>query len=213
MVYCTGLGIVDGNLDVSTPSPATPPAVKNQVSVTLGGVAAPVSFADPFTGLALDPRWTLSDPAAHIVASRSGLSLTPSATASQAQSGASDTTALMQLAQPGDSALSVRVAPGATGEAGLVIYLDASDWVTLLATHGGAVTFCAMAWQQAAPCVKQTAPLAADGSLWLRITRAGVSFTAAASADGGPGLVIGAGCGGEANASASDTQPERPIRR
>ncbi len=158
---------------------------------SLGHVAPPVSFGDSFTGLALDSRWTPTDPAARTVASKSGLRLTPSASTAQT-GGAGALAALTQLALPGDGEMSVRVTPGATGSAGLVLYLDSSDWVTLLASNGGKVTFCAMAWQQEAPCAKQTVAPTADGSLWLRITRAGVTYTAAASADDQTWTTIGA---------------------
>jgi len=155
---------------------------------SLGHVAPPVSFADSFTGLALDSRWTPTDPAARTAASKRGLVLTPSASSAQ---GASDMAALTQLGQPGDGAVSARVTPGKTGAAGLVMYLDANDWVTLLANDNGNVTFCAMAWQQEAPCAKQTAALATDGSLWLRITRVGAAYTASASADGQTWATVG----------------------
>jgi len=178
----TALLLPNGAAAQASPTPTTPPTW-----YSLGHIAPPVSFADSFTGGALDARWTATDPAAHAVATKGGLRLTPSAPTD----GASAFAALTQLAQPGDSATSVRVTPGATGSAGLVLYLDGSDWVTLLATDGGKVTFCAMAWQQETPCAKRTTTPAADGSLWLRISRVGVAYTAATSADGQTWVTVG----------------------
>ena len=51
VVYCTGLGAVEGALDVSMPAPSTPPKVINPVTLTIGGVAVPVSFAGLVPGL------------------------------------------------------------------------------------------------------------------------------------------------------------------
>jgi trimeric autotransporter adhesin len=51
VIYCTGLGAVDSSLDVSSPAPSNPPSLKNPVTVTIGGVTAPVSFAGLVTGM------------------------------------------------------------------------------------------------------------------------------------------------------------------
>jgi uncharacterized protein (TIGR03437 family) len=51
VIYCTGLGAVEGSLDVSMPAPSTPTKVMNNVSLTIGGVAVPVSFAGLVPGL------------------------------------------------------------------------------------------------------------------------------------------------------------------
>ena len=51
VVYCTGLGAVDGSPDVSLPAASNPPAVTNPVSITLGTVAVQPSFAGLVPGL------------------------------------------------------------------------------------------------------------------------------------------------------------------
>jgi uncharacterized protein (TIGR03437 family) len=54
VIYCTGLGAVNGTVDVTKPAPANPPAVTNAVSVKIGGVTVNPSFAGlapGFTGI------------------------------------------------------------------------------------------------------------------------------------------------------------------
>jgi uncharacterized protein (TIGR03437 family) len=54
IIYCTGLGAVNGTANASLPAPSTPLALQNPVSVTIGGLAANVSLAGVvpgFTGL------------------------------------------------------------------------------------------------------------------------------------------------------------------
>jgi uncharacterized protein (TIGR03437 family) len=51
VVYCTGLGTVDGTQDVSMPAPANPPNVTNPVSVTIGSVTVQPSLAGLVAGL------------------------------------------------------------------------------------------------------------------------------------------------------------------
>jgi uncharacterized protein (TIGR03437 family) len=51
VIYCTGLGAVEGSLDVSMPAPSTPTKVMNDPSLMIGGVAVPVSFAGLVPGL------------------------------------------------------------------------------------------------------------------------------------------------------------------
>ncbi len=45
MIYCTGLGAVGPGLDPSQPAPSPGPAVQSPVTLTIGGVAVPVSSA------------------------------------------------------------------------------------------------------------------------------------------------------------------------
>jgi len=45
VIYCTGLGAVNGTVDVTQPAPANPAAVASPVTVKIGGVSATVSSA------------------------------------------------------------------------------------------------------------------------------------------------------------------------
>ncbi len=170
----------------TTPTP-TPDANGNTSMpwLSLGEVMAPLSFADRFTGKTLDAHWTLTDPTAQITASSQGIHLQPSApTYENGQAtGQQALAALLQRARAGDGALSVQVTPGTTGAAGLILYLDQTDWATLLTDRAGVVTFCAMVWGQAHPCATKTVTPAESGALWLKLTRKGVNYLAAASAD------------------------------
>ena len=51
VVYCTGLGTVEGTQDVSMPAPSNPPNVTNPVSVTIGSVTVQPSLAGLVAGL------------------------------------------------------------------------------------------------------------------------------------------------------------------
>jgi uncharacterized protein (TIGR03437 family) len=53
VIYCSGLGAVDGSVGAGTLSPSSPPAaVRDAVRVTIGGLEAPVSFAGLTPGFA-----------------------------------------------------------------------------------------------------------------------------------------------------------------
>ena len=51
VVYCTGLGTVEGTQDVSMPAPSNPPNVTNPVSVMIGSVTVQPSLAGLVAGL------------------------------------------------------------------------------------------------------------------------------------------------------------------
>jgi uncharacterized protein (TIGR03437 family) len=51
VIYCTGLGAVNGTVDVTQPAPANPPSVSSPVTVKIGGVSASVSFAGLASGV------------------------------------------------------------------------------------------------------------------------------------------------------------------
>ena len=52
LIYCTGLGAVTPALDPSQPAPSPAPIVQNPVTITLGGMAVPVSSAALVPGYA-----------------------------------------------------------------------------------------------------------------------------------------------------------------
>ncbi|MGE5333993.1 MAG: CHAP domain-containing protein [Nitrososphaerota archaeon] len=144
--------------------------------VRLGAVPAATTFSDTFTSSSLDTRWTRSDASIRTKAANKGLVLVP---------GSHGVGALLQAAVPGDSALTVHVAkPSAApagGSVGLVLYQDDGDWLTLTVDRAGVVRLCAMEQQKAQPCL--TGKVNSGSSVWLRIQRSGITFTASTSAD------------------------------
>jgi regulation of enolase protein 1 (concanavalin A-like superfamily) len=161
----------------------TPPAQPHWLS--LGALTLSPAFGDTFAGQSLDARWTLAGAGARAALADGRLTLSAAA-GSQA--------ALLQGAQPGNASITVRVtlpvAPTAA-RAGLALYLDDGDWVTLLAGTDDSVQLCAQAWQKAAPCQSRTVSVAAGQSVWLRLARSGDTFTADASADGATWASVG----------------------
>jgi regulation of enolase protein 1 (concanavalin A-like superfamily) len=166
-----------------TTAPATP---AQPHWVGLGALTLSPAFGDTFAAQSsLDARWTLAGAGARAALADGGLTLSAAA-GSQA--------ALLQGAQPGNASETVRVTLPATStaaRAGLALYLDDGDWVTLLAAPDGSVQLCAQAWQKAAPCQSRAVSAAAVQSVWLRLTRSGDTFTAEASADGATWASVG----------------------
>lgn len=160
-----------------------PAAVAGAGSVVAGTVPAPFSFADPFAGGALDPRWTITGAQPNTVAVVSGaLALTASQSSSE--------TAAMQGAPASGFSLTVRVTPGAPwpagAQAGVRLALDNWNMVTLAVASGGRVTLCPVVNGQAAACDTATIshPANADQGVYLRISSAGDLVSASVSADG-----------------------------
>ncbi len=112
--------------------------------LTVGSVATEPAFADTLLERAIDPRWALSGAHARFEPSRSGLRLLPSS---------DGIGALLQTADGGESALSVYVMlpAKASGRAGLVLYTDDNDWLTVLADPSGHISLCARAWADVGP--------------------------------------------------------------
>jgi hypothetical protein len=147
------------------------------VWVSAGRVALGVNFDDAFARQSLDARWTLVGPHAQTRGSSGGLALTAPAGAA----------ALLQSVPPGDTLmLGVTVTlpphPTATLSAGLLLYLDDGDWLTL-ALQRGQVALCGVAWGETTPCVTQAlkAPMR---TIALRLSRDTDGYTAAFSLDG-----------------------------
>ncbi|HST88870.1 MAG TPA: hypothetical protein VLJ14_10860, partial [Ktedonobacterales bacterium] len=164
--------------------PATPPAQPHWLS--LGALTLAPAFGDTFAASSLDARWMLTGAGARAALADGMLALNAAA-GSQA--------ALLQGAQPGDASVTVQVtalpAFPANARAGLALYLDDGDWVTLLAGTDGSVQLCVQAWQKAVPCQSRAVSATASQSVWLRLTRAGDTFTAETSADGATWASVG----------------------
>jgi hypothetical protein len=165
----------------------TPVKAKNPWLAAGNVAAAMPAFSDPLTGTTMDGRWQLRTPKAQSTAKTDGLRLVPNK---------QGVASLTQGALPDDATLTVRVSAFNTlasgAHAGLVFYLDDADWMTLTVDGGGTVALCAMAWQQAVPCISQEHVASAkDRSVWLRVLRTEDTFTAMASTDGTSWRTIG----------------------
>ncbi|HEV8194033.1 MAG TPA: hypothetical protein VGP82_21510, partial [Ktedonobacterales bacterium] len=175
----------------------TPANAKNPWLMAGNVAAAMPAFSDPLTGTTIDGRWQLRTLQAQSTARQDGVRLVPNA---------HGVASLTQAALPGDATLTVTISAFETlasgAHAGLVLYLDDADWMTLTVDGGGTVALCAMAWQQAVPCISQKHGAGAkDRSVWLRVLRTGDTYTAMASTDGSSWRNIG-----QWTPSASDSQ-------
>jgi hypothetical protein len=147
--------------------------------VSAGTVAGAQSFPDTFTGPVLAAEWVPVGGAPGGAAGQVSLA---------APSGAG-TTALLQKAPSGDATIetSVRLPqkPAAPMRAGLLLSLDAANWLTLAVAANSQVSLCAQAWGATPAChsVDMSSTLATNHSVALKLTRSGDTYTAAASAD------------------------------
>jgi hypothetical protein len=141
------------------------------------------AFSDPFDGTSLDARWYAG---ARVRVSGHGAMLAPARDA---------VGVLLQGGNTGDGVLTVQTTlpahPASGTAAGLVMYLDSGDWVTLLADGSGRVSFCAAAWQNASPCATQMPKRGATHMLWLKIQRQGTTFVGLTSLDNATWTLVG----------------------
>lgn len=160
-------------LTVSKPSGADNPWLD------VGGISGAAAFADALNSTAVDGRWYLAGVGADAAPSAHGLRLA---------AGNAGAAALLQSANSGDGSVQVQItlppASRADAAGGLVLYLDGSDWLTLLVNGSGRLSFCATANQTMAPCQVTTIKrLPTKRTLWLRVTRASGHFTGEYSTD------------------------------
>ncbi|HEU5440006.1 MAG TPA: CHAP domain-containing protein [Ktedonobacterales bacterium] len=151
-----------------------------------GRVAPAMSFSDPLTGAAIDARWNRVGTRAQVHEDQHGVALA-------AQDGAA---VLLQNAPEGNGTTSVTVTlpahPAAGMKAGLVLYLDDGDWLTLTVDRDGQVGLCGASWNQATPCVYQQVRLGGNHTITLRVVRTDAGFEGQASLDGAAWRTIGA---------------------
>jgi hypothetical protein len=174
-------GSIDGlqallpDVSTSSPSMAVAPAW-----YSLGAVVSGSAFNDPLTASVVNADWSQLGAGAKARPGGSGLSLVP---------GQAGVAALLQQAAPGDTALTVQLAipthlDRAT-KAGLVLYLDDGDWLTLVFDGSGQASMCVTAGQAAAPCTPMPVVLSAKTTtLWLRVERRGELYSGETSIDG-----------------------------
>jgi hypothetical protein len=146
-----------------------------------GAAPGPDSFADPFQSPTLDPRWLLEASSNGARLSAGGVALEPAA--------APGRTLLLEGAPAGDLQMTVQVTLPAfaagTTQAGVVLYLDDGDWLSLGVGRSGGASFCPVAWGKTFPCQSIPVPGAALAhGVYLRVERYGSVFTGLVSADG-----------------------------
>jgi hypothetical protein len=146
---------------------------------SLGAVVTGSAFNDLLTASVVDTGWSQLGAGAKAWPGGSGLSLVP---------GPAGVAALLQQAAPGDTALTVQLAlpthRDRAAKAGLVLYLDDGDWLTLVFDGSGQATMCVTAGQQTAPCTPMPVALTANATLWLRVERRGELYSGETSVDG-----------------------------
>jgi hypothetical protein len=142
----------------------------------VGAIPAAATFSDSFTASRLDIRWTRSDASVRANLDANGLTLIPDT---------QGVGALTQAASAGDMTLTLAIArPGTlshSASAGMVLYQDDGDWLTLTVDGAGVVRLCPMVQQTAQPCA--TGKVNASAVVWLSIQRVGDTFMALASYD------------------------------
>jgi regulation of enolase protein 1 (concanavalin A-like superfamily) len=157
--------------------------------IQAGTLPASTSFSDAFVLPTLDSRWLPLDvPSAARIASGT-LSLPPAVSPDRAE--------LLQTAPGGDFALTARVALPAGQRsdvrAGLILYLDDADWLTLAVDPTGVATLCPVAWNEPAACLASTPIAGATTSrgVLLKLTRTGDTFTGQVSTNGAHWVTAG----------------------
>lgn len=169
------------SVSITTPSGAGNPWMD------LGNVAGAAPFADSLTATTVDQRWYLAGTSAAATPSTKGVRLA---------AGSAGVAALLQSSAPGDASVQVSVSLPASGgadtAAGLVLYLDGSDWLTFTANSAGRVSLCATAHEVTAPCQGTTLKaLPASRTLWLRVARASGYLVGTYSTDGQNWVMVG----------------------
>ena len=155
--------------------------------VTLGTMPPVATFNDSFTSPSLDDRWNHMGSGFSAQESSGGLRLTSSAGSAGA---------LLQSAAPSDTAIEVRVTPSSgnnsTQRAGLMVYLDDGDWMTLTVDAQGHASYCVVVAGSANPC--STIQIGSHGAsrvVWLQIARSDATYSALVSPDQGGWAQVG----------------------
>lgn len=189
-------------------STLSPPRDSTNAWVELGTVATAPAFSDPLNTTSLNAQWVAMGNGATATDAASGLRLAP---------GSAGSAALLQGALAGDTSVAVRVSlpdAGSDVSAGVMLYLDGGDWLTLAVSQDKRVMLCVETQAKALPCVGRTATLPGSAhALWLRVTRQAATFTGSYSADGQTWTDIGQWVAGNvsARASASATTSATPL--
>jgi regulation of enolase protein 1 (concanavalin A-like superfamily) len=142
-----------------------------------GSNATTLAFTDTLMGRSVDNRWAVVGTSTKLAPSTRGLRLLP---------GSGGAVTMLQTALSGSFALSVyvRMPARTSGQAGLVLYTDDTDWLSLMVNQAGRVSLCMEVWQRTAPCDSLLIPESAVANgVWLQIERQGPEFMGAVSLD------------------------------
>lgn len=174
--------VLQPNAAVATPQDST-----GARWLTLGATTSQATFNDSFTASSLDTRWAQVG---------SGLSAQASSAGLRLASASGGTGALLQSAAPGNAAIETRVTLPAseksTQRAGLIMYFDDGDWMTLTVDVKGNVAYCVQAAGRAIPCMSTRIDMKSSTRVvWLQLARSGDAYSALASADQGEWTTVG----------------------
>jgi hypothetical protein len=174
------IGGTAASVSMLLPAAASPPTWPSA-----GSNATATAFTDPLMGRAVDTRWAVVGASTELTPSMRGLRLLP---------GSGGAAAMLQTAPSGSFELSVyvRLPAKSSGQAGLVLYTDDADWLSLLVNQSGRVSLCMEAWQRTMPCDSLVIPgSSVANGVWLRIARQGLKFAGAVSLDAVSWLAVG----------------------
>jgi hypothetical protein len=149
---------------------------------SLGHIVGGLPFDDPLATSTLDAGWSLRGEQASARPTTQGVALVP---------GSVGVASLLQPAATGDMSLTVALALPAHLDrgvsAGLILYLDDGDWITLTLSGSNPIqaTMCEMSAEKSVPCAQMPVQLApTTRALWLRLQRRGQLYSSATSLDG-----------------------------
>jgi regulation of enolase protein 1 (concanavalin A-like superfamily) len=163
-----------------------PEAASSPSWPSAGSNATAPAFTDTFMNRSVDNRWAVVGTSTGLVPETIGLRLLP---------GPGGAVSMLQTALSGPFELSVYVRLAATnaGQAGLVLYTDDADWLSLLVSQAGRVSLCMEVWQRTASCDSLPIPASSvSNGVWLRIERQGPRFSGAVSLDAVTWHTVGA---------------------
>jgi hypothetical protein len=171
-----------------TPAPDAPATVPTPARwMPLGTVAVSTAFNDALRGPSLDPRWQLAGTSSTAVVGSDGARLMP---------GADGVAVLLQLAAQDATSVTAHVTlpqgGGDATQAGLLLYLDGSDWATITVNGYGAATLCRLAAPSAVAC--QTVQIGRGSvrrGVTLRFAFTSAVVLAQVIPDGGAATLVG----------------------
>ena len=189
-------------------SATTQPTFSGARWLTLGAPPSVATFNDSLTSPSLDAHWTQAG--THLSSH-----MTPNGV--QLLVGANGAGALLQSASPGDAAVEARITlpsdVAGAQRAGLVIYLDDSDWITLTVDAQGHASFCVAAAGVSAPCMTRQITLTKTSRVvWAQLARSEDTYSGLVSPDQGGWIAVGQWTTGGSNSQTGSptTTPATP---
>jgi regulation of enolase protein 1 (concanavalin A-like superfamily) len=154
-----------------------PEAATSPSWTSAGSNATAPAFTDTLMARSVDNRWAVVGTSTKLAPSTRGMQLLP---------GSGGAVTMLQTALSGSFKLSVyvRLTASTVGQAGLVLYTDDADWLSLLVNQAGRVSLCMEVWQRTAACDSLLIPKSSVANgVWLQIERQGPEFMGAVSLD------------------------------